>query len=329
MIFRFVNNLFCQMSFNPADYIQEPAVPAPDSAKAIVKQYATELVTNPNQFFADMLQHVIDFGLKLLVAFLIYAIGALIIKWIKGSLNRLFIKRKTEPTVASFTMSIVSISLTILLIAITIGTLGVNTTSFAALLAAGGMAVGMAMSGTLQNFAGGIMILGFKPFKAGDHIITQGYEGIVMEVNIVSTKIRTFDNAVIVMPNGSLFNSNITNVTNTNLRRIKWNIDVAYGTDVDEAKKLILDIINADERVLHADASQPTVADPAVNLNNMKDSSIELFARAWSTVGDYWGVYFSVLENIYRELPKHGIEFPFPQLDVHAEIADKRDSQMN
>ncbi len=307
-------------SLNPSQLIPDTKLPPADSAKAIVEQYAKELVTNPDQFFSDMLEHAINFGLKLLLAIGIYIVGALLIKWIKKSMQRLFVKRKTEPTVASFAMSIISITLTIILIAITIGTLGVNTTSFTALLAAGGMAVGMAMSGTLQNFAGGIMILGFKPFKAGDHIKAQGLEGIVTEVDIVSTKIRTFDNAIIVMPNGNLFNSNITNVTNTNLRRITWNIGVAYGSDLEQVRSLILKIINSDERVLHVTKKNSLISEPSVNLNELADSSINFVCRAWASGHDYWSIYFNVLETIYKELPANGIEFPFPQMDVHAEI---------
>lgn len=306
--------------FNPADFLPSGAFPPADSTRALFKTYATELFTNPEKFFGEMMMQVLDFGLKVLCAFLIYAIGILLIKWIKKTLRKLFLRRKTERTVASFMMSIVSISLTVVLIAVVIAALGVNTASFAALLAAGGMAVGMALSGLLQNFAGGIMILGFKPFKAGDHILSQGYEGIVTEVNIVSTRIRTFDNAVVILPNGTLFNSNIINVTNTRLRRLTWEVDVAYGSDAEEVKGLIAGIINADGRVLHAGKdSDPVIYDPLVNIKELKESGVLMFARAWTREEDYWDVYYKVLEEIYRQLPAHGVGFPFPQLDVHLE----------
>ena len=211
-------------------------------------------------------------------------------------------------------MSLVSISLTIILIILTVGTLGVNTTSLAAILAAGGMAIGMALSGTVQNFAGGIMLLVFKPFKAGDFIEAQGFSGTVSEVNIVSTKLTTTDNRVIVLPNGSLSSGTINNISQNPIRRLEWKIGVEYGSNIDQARKVILGILNADARVLHG---KDAPDEPNVKLSGLLDSSVEIQARCWVRTDDYWNLLWEVNELIYNELPKNGIDFPFPQLDVH------------
>lgn len=302
----------------PTDLFSAPPVANPDSAIIKLKNYATLVASDPDKFFNDFMSRMVDFGLKVLGALIIYIIGSIIIRVIKKYLQSAFKRRKTEPMVASFTISIITICATILLIAITVSTLGINTTSIAAILAAGGMAIGMAMSGMLQNFAGGIMIMGFKPFKAGDYIQTGTYEGFVQSVNMVSTKIRTYSNALIILPNGSLFNSNITNITHSSVRRVKWDIQVAYGTNVEDARKIMLDIVKSDSRVLFPSKSLPEiVANPAVSLSELKDSSIVLYCRCWVKCDDYWDVLFDINERIYNELPKNGIKFPFPQMDVH------------
>lgn len=286
-----------------------------DSAKVILKSMAEEFSKDPNKFLVGLGQQAIDFGLKILAAFAIYIIGAWIIKKIKIVLKKFFEKRGSEPTLTSFVTSLVTITLTVLLIIITISALGINTTSFAAILAAGGMAIGMALSGTVQNFAGGLMILLFKPFKVGDYIKAQGHEGFVTEVTIVSTKIRTYANSIIVLPNGALFNGNIDNFSNKPLHRISWNVSIAYGSDTAKAREVILDFLAKDERILNSET--PGAADPAVHVNKLNDSSVDLIVYAWVNVGDFWPVTYAINERIYCELPKNGIQFPFPQLDVH------------
>ena len=175
-----------------------------DSIKAATTNLISQVKEDPNTFLQDLLQSAIDFGLKLLAAIAIYIVGAWLIKKVKVWMGKVFVKRNTEATLSTFITSLVSITLTVLLIIVTIGTLGINTTSLAALLAAGGMAIGMALSGTVSNFAGGLMILIFKPFKAGDFISAQGFSGTVKEVSIVNTKMVTPDNREIVIPNGAL-----------------------------------------------------------------------------------------------------------------------------
>lgn len=287
----------------------------PDSAKVALANIAQEIANNPNQFLQDLTKDAINFGIKVLAAIVIYAIGAWLIKRVKHFLARLFARKQTEKTLSSFITSLVTITLTVLLIIITIGTLGINTTSIAALLAAGGMAIGMALSGTVQNFAGGIMILIFKPFKAGDYIEALGFSGIVSEVNIVSTKLRTFNNQTIVLPNGALSSGNIKNFFERQISRIEWTVDVDYNTDNGKAKEVMLGILKSDPRIL--DSGTVGAGDPFVAVNALKDSSVQYIMKGWVGTKDYWDVMYDINEAIFTELPKNGIQFPFPQLDIH------------
>ena len=224
-------------------------------------------------------------------------------------------KKHTEKTLSSFVTSMVTITLTVLLFIITIGTLGINTSSIAALLAAGGMAIGMALSGTVQNFAGGLMILMFKPFKAGDYIEALGFSGIVNEVNIVSTKLRTFDNKTIILPNGALSNGNIKNYFERKVNRLEWTVNLDYSTDNAKAKEAMMNLLKSDKRIL--DSSTPGASNPFVALNAMKDSSVEYVMKGWVNTEDYWDVMYDMNEAIFTELPKQGLSFPFPQMDIH------------
>ena len=293
-----------------------PIIPADSlDLKGSAEKFVEKVTTTPaDVLLKELGSDALQFGLKVLAALAIYFIGAWVIKRIKKLLGNIFERRKTDKAIASFTMSLVSISLTILLIILTVGTLGVNTTSLAAILAAGGMAIGMALSGTVQNFAGGIMLLVFKPFKAGDFIEAQGFSGTVSEVNIVSTKLTTTDNRVIVLPNGSLSSGTINNISQNPIRRLEWKIGVEYGSNIDQARKVILGILNADARVLHG---KDAPDEPNVKLSGLLDSSVEIQARCWVRTDDYWDLLWEVNELIYKELPKNGIDFPFPQLDVH------------
>ena len=300
-------------------FLQVDTVNLADSAKTHLENVTSELVKNPNEFLTNLGQQAIDFGLKVLAAIAIYIVGAWLIKKVKYLLKRFFQRKGTEGALASFVTSLTTISLTALLLIITIGTLGINTTSLAALLAAGGMAIGMALSGTVQNFAGGIMILAFKPFKSGDFIEAQGFSGTVTEVNIVSTKLVTPDNRSIILPNGALSNGNINNFSQHDMRRLEWLVDVEYGLDSDMVKTVLSDLVKTDNRIL--DGSAPGSAAPFVALAALKDSSIEFVVRVWVKSADYWNVFYSFNETVYSELPKKGINFPFPQLDVNMKNA--------
>ena len=293
--------------------------------------------TDPEGFWQIFVDKVTQFGLKLLAALLIFVIGIWLIRWVKSILKRVFERRRTEKTIASFVTSFVSISLKVLLIVISISTLGVNTTSLAALLAAGGMAIGMALSGTLQNFSGGLMLLAFKPFKAGDFIEAQGHTGTVIEVNITATKILTTDNRVVILPNGALSNGTINNFTGRPLRRVEWLVSVSYGVDAAKCKEAILAIVNSDSRVLQEDTDMDqlykelkistyqlstvnyrmdAIPAPFVALKTLNENDITFVVRAWVRVDDFWDVFFDLQERFYTELPPQGFTFAYPHVDV-------------
>lgn len=289
---------------------------SPDSL-AVKEAQLQEILKNtpPDQLLPMLGEHLLQFGIKVLAALVIYGVGAWIISLIRKAVKRSFVRHKTEPTLASFTDSLVTIGLWVVLIVLVIGALGVNTTSLAALLAAGGMAIGMALSGTVQNFAGGIMLLVFKPFKVGDFIEALGYSGTVTELTIVNTKLLTPDNRVIILPNGALSSGNISNINQKQIRRIEVTVSVSYGSDAQVVKDSLLDIVK--QQPLFIDATTPGAADPFVALKELADSSVNFIVRAWVQVPDYWTALFWLNENIYTQLPQKGISFPFPQLDLH------------
>jgi small conductance mechanosensitive channel len=290
-----------------------------DSLNGVQAELASvmeKLTTTPStDLLKELLDNTIRFGLKLLAAFLIYIFGAWLIKKIKVLLARGFERRETDAGIASFVQSIVSIALTIVLIIITVGTLGIDTSSIAALLTGGGLAIGLALNGTVQNFAGGLMILVFKPFKAGDYIEMEGHAGTVTEVNITSTRLTTTDNRVIIIPNGMLSNEVINNYSSRQYRRLEIIIDVEYGSSAEQTKEVLYEIIKRDSRILTVEGGVP--ADPFVALNALKDSSVEFILRVWVKREDYWDTKFSLNEEIYKRLPENGINFPFPQLDIN------------
>ena len=280
--------------------------------QAEIAEIAHKIANTPTDvLIKDLVDSSVSFGLKVLAALVIYYIGAWLIRKIRRIIENILERKKTDPAITSFILSIATIAMTIVLIIVTIGTLGIDTTSLAALLAGGGMAIGMALNGTVQNFAGGIMILIFKPFKAGDYIEAQGYSGTVSEVTITSTKLATTDNKVIIIPNGILSNGTINNYSGRTMRRVDLTVDVEYGTDSDQAKALLMKIIKEDSRILDAPAM------PFVALSALRDSSIQFTVRVWVKSEDYWSVYYDTLEKIYKQLPQHGIQFPFPQLDIN------------
>lgn len=278
----------------------------------LIEKLSTTPVTT---LVEELIDKAISFGMKVLTAMIIYLIGVWIIRKIKNVVGRIFVSKKTDAAIASFVQSIISISLTVLLIIITIGAVGIDTTSIAALLAGGGMAIGLALNGTVQNFAGGIMIIAFKPFKSGDYIEAQGYEGTVAEVNIVNTKLTTVDNKSVIIPNGALFNGTINNYSEKDIRRLDWTVSVEYGAEAQETKEVLISLLKNDNRILNTSSGAP--ADPFVALSELTDSSVKFVMRGWVASSDYWNVKFAINERIYEELPKNGIKFPFPQMDVH------------
>lgn len=286
-----------------------------DSVKIAASDWAEAIASNPAEAFHQLGVEAIHFGLKVLLAIVIYILGAWLIRLVKRGMNKMFEKRKTDKTVSSFVSSFTSVILTILLIVLTISTLGVNTTSLAALLAGGGVAIGMALSGTLQNFSGGLLILAFKPFKVGDFIEAQGYAGTVTEMSIVSTRITLPDNRSVLIPHGILANGNINNYTKNPLRRLEWKVGLAYGVDAEACKAKLLEIVTSTPKVL--DSTTKDAQDPFAAVFSLSDSSVVFVLRAWVQNADYWDVYFAVNDAIYTQLPESGFGFPFPQMDIH------------
>lgn len=300
------------MEFFPLQTVQTDTLDIQLAIDTLAEKLSTTPVT---VLVSELIDKAVAFGLKVIAALIIYSIGIWVIRRTKRFINHLFTRKNTDAGIASFVESLASIILNIILVIITISIVGIDTTSIAALLAGGGMAIGLALNGTVQNFAGGIMLISFKPFKVGDYIEAQGYEGTVKDISIVSTKLMTTDNRCIIIPNGALSNGTINNYSHNTIRRVEWTIGVEYGVSADECKRLLMELIDKDIRVLRKADGVP--ADPFVGLSTLADSSVIFTMRAWVKSENYWDVKFEMNEKIYETLPKNGINFPFPQMDVH------------
>jgi small conductance mechanosensitive channel len=250
------------------------------------------------------------FGVKLAICIVIYIIGRKIIQYINYGVGKLMNGKQFDPSVASFLKSLINIILTAALLIMIVNILGINNSSFVALLASVGVAFGMALSGTLQNFSGGVMILLFRPYQVGDYIQAQGQEGTVKDIQIFNTVIVTADNRTIFIPNGGLSSNIIVNYNEQKTGRVEWVVGVDYGTDYDKAKEIALSILNADGRILTNPA-------PLIVLKTLNESSVDIQIRAWVNRSDYWDVYYNINEQIYKTFAAHDIGIPFPQLTVH------------
>ena len=281
----------------------DPTLAAAEAVKALEKGELSQVLQQVTTL-------CIEAGKSILLAILIFVVGRYLIKFINRMIGRMMERKKVEPTIQSFLKSFINVLLTILLIITTVSALGVNTTSFAALLASAGVAVGMALSGNLQNLAGGIILLLFKPYKVGDYIEAQGVSGTVKEIQIFHTIILTVDNKQVYVPNGALSSGSVTNYSSEPLRRVDLTVSVEYGTEVEVVKQALEDIIKADDRIL-------TDPKPFVALGNLASSSIDFTVRTWVKGADYWPVYFDLTRNVYQEFNQRGINFPFPQIQVH------------
>lgn len=263
-----------------------------------------------NHALNTLIQDGTSLGINIIKAALVFFVGRFIVKMINRLIKTILEKREIDPSVKSFVRSLVHILLMILLVVSVVGALGVQTTSFAALLASAGVAIGMALSGNLQNFAGGLVILIFKPYKVGDYIETQNQGGTVKEIQIFHTIIATPDNKVIYVPNGSLSSGVIVNYNTQVTRRIEWVFGVEYGEDYEKVKSVLAAILKKDTRIL----SDPA---PYVALKALDASSVNITARVWVKSADYWDVYFDINKEVYTIFNEQGIGFPFPQLTVH------------
>lgn len=366
---------------------QVAPVEIPDSVPT-AKQELEMLKSLPlDELIDTVVRKMVAFTIDLVIAVIVFVVGKYIIHKLLDLLRSIMVRRKVDRSLANFSLSFVKIALYFILIVIVIGILGIETSSFLALFASAGVAVGMALSGTLQNFAGGVLILLLKPYKLGDYIEAQGYAGSVKEIQIFHTVINTPDNKSILIPNGGLSTGSINNYSREEYRRLDWTVSISYGDSVEAARKAMLAICDADERIVkmyveddndmrkagilskdqYGQAMEmckpsnavpwaqrswwyrlwhkPEVGDkpedlkaskeeririiapkvdrsPRVYVSQLADSSVNLTLRAWTRNEFYWDVFFYVNEKIYNELPLHGINFPFPQMQVHMSQPD-------
>lgn len=287
-----------------------------DTLKMATETFIKEITTEPEVVLNTMLESLIKFGLKLLAALAIYTIGLWLIRRIKKALNLILVKRKAEKTLASFITSLVSIVLTITLILFSISALGINTTSIAAILGASAVAIGMAFSSSMENFAGGLIILVFKPFKAGDFISVNGFTGTVKDVTIVNTKIVTPDNRVVVIPNGQISNGAVDNFTHLPFRRIDISATVEYGSDAQKCIEALQQIGRDCPLVLSGDEAVLPAVSPEAFIISLNDSNVEFILRVWVKSENFWSATFELNKTVYTELPKQGFQFAYPHMDV-------------
>ena len=284
----------------------------PDSVqKAQLVETVTKIVnTDYRELMMSLLDQAMWVALKIALALLIWAVGRWIIRRLLSVLDKLFTRRNIESSLRSFLRNMANVVMTLMLILSVVQTLGVNITSILALFASATLAIGMALSGTMQNFAGGVMILLLKPYRVGDFISAQGQSGTVKEIMLFSTCIETADKQTIYIPNSSISTAIINNHSVSDVRRADVIVSIAYGDDVDVARAAIMELIKADERIL----AEPA---PSVIVKELAESSVNLSVRMWVKNSNYWGVIGDMNERIYKVLPEKGIHFPFPQLDVH------------
>lgn len=291
------------------------------TAAAAVQEAGQEAVKQTVEASGDgfdklqiLMQQLIDWGVsaggRIIGAILIFIVGRILISFIKKLLARVLESRKIDLGVQTFVKSMTNILLTILLAVAVVGKLGVDTTSFAALLASAGVAVGMALSGNLSNFAGGLIVLLLRPYKVGDWIESQGVSGSVRSIQIFHTVLTTADNKVIYIPNGALSSGTVINYSREETRRVDWTVGVEYGENMEKVEEVVNKILAADSRILKDPA-------PFIALGALDASSVNVTIRVWVKNSDYWGVYFDTQKKIYATFNQEGIGFPFPQLTIH------------
>lgn len=265
---------------------------------------------NAEQIMNQFIDLTLNYGPKLVAAIVVLIVGSWVVKGITKGIEKAMAKSKMDESLRPFLLGMANMLLKVMLVISVLGMLGIEMTSFVAVLGAAGLAVGMALSGTLQNFAGGVMILLFKPFKKGHYIEAQGYSGTVSEIQIFNTILKTPDNKTIIIPNGGLSTGSMINYSAEKLRRVDWTVGVGYGDDLTKARAVIKAMCDADDRILQ---------DPElfIGVAELADSSVNFAVRAWVKAEDYWGVFFDMNENIYNTFNKEGLNIPFPQMDVH------------
>lgn len=267
-------------------------------------------LTQSEKYMDIVLAYASEYALKLAAALIIFIIGKWVVHKIQMGIVALMRKNSIDETLISFVQSVVYILLIIVVILSALSTLGVETTSFVAMLGAAGLAIGLALQGTLGNVGSGMMLISFRPFKVGDFITAAGETGEVAGISIFATTLHTRDNKVITIPNGAITSGNITNFSAREIRRVDMTFGISYGDDLKKAKQILEDIIGSDERVL----AEPA---PLVAVSELGDSSVNFIFRPWVKSEEYWDVYFSMNEKVKLTFDKEGITIPFPQMDIH------------
>lgn len=262
------------------------------------------------QIIDQFMVAVSAYGMNILSAILIFIVGRWVAKRLTNAFERVLKKRDTDPTLTSFFSSMMYGALVVFVCIAAVGKLGVQTTSFVAVIGAAGLAVGLALQGSLSNFASGVLLILFKPFKAGNFIKAGGEAGTVVQVGILTTELKTPDNVQIIMPNSAIMGGSITNVSAHPTRRVDMTVGVGYGDDLNKAQRIMEELLNADERVLK---------DPAVTIAvaNLGESSVDFVVRPWVNASDFWGVKFDFTKAVKERFDAEGISIPFPQRDVH------------
>ncbi len=275
-----------------------------------VVEGVTQQVDKVIDISAMLMGYLMDYGPKVILAILTLVIGLWVINAVTRTLGKIMTKRNFDPSLTPFLKTLFNMMLKVMLFISVFSMVGIEVTSFIAVLGAAGLAIGLALQGTLQNFAGGVIILLLKPFKVGDVIDVKGYLGTVKSIQIFYTLINTFDKKLIYMPNGSLANSDLTNLSQEEDRRSDWMFGIAYGDDSDKAKEVLAKLIAEDERIL----KDP---EPFIAMHSLGDSSVNFVVRAWTKAADLWPVHFDMNEKVYKTFAKEGLNIPFPQMDVH------------
>lgn len=316
MTYNFFPFLFAQEKISLLAPEQEAVKSTLDSLKTARAEALAEKVQNLSNMSADqiislLLEEAVKIGMKVLAAIAIYVIGAWVIKKIKRIIRKIMERRNIDPSITSFTLSFTTIALTLMLILMTVDALGINTNSIVALLAGSGLAIGMAFSGSLQNFAGGIMILVFKPFRVGDYVEFQNCTGTISSIEMTSTFIISDNGETIVLPNGTIFNGMLINHSKLCKKRVVWNISVAYGSNIELVRATALALLESNPDVLKEENP------PAVVISNLGDSAVIVSIRCWVEHTNYWKTLYWGYEEIYKSFNAAGIQFPYPQLDIH------------
>ncbi len=267
-------------------------------------------------YLGQFIELLVVYAPKVIGAIITIIVGFWLAKVIANLVKKSLERRKVEATLIPFLRTIILITIKILVLLSAASMFGIEVTSFVAIFAAAGLAIGLSLQGTLQNFAGGVVLLILRPFKVGDVIEAQSYLGVVEEIQLFYTILHTFDKRVVYLPNGSLANSDMINLSQQEDRRNEWKFGIGYGDDVSKAKKVIKKLIDEDERIL----KDP---EPFLALHSLGDSSVNIVVRTWSKAADLWPVYFDLNEKVYNEFAKEGINIPFPQMDVHLHKQDK------